>query len=246
MAARAPTDRTRVRRAPKRADYDRATIDAILDDALICHVGFVADGQPYVIPTLHARVGDTVYLHGSTASRVVRTLAAGAPACLTVTHVDGLVLARSAFHHSMNYRSAVVLGTMRLVADRAEQERALEAFTEQLVPGRWEHVRPPSAKELKGTSVLALPLDEASAKVRTGPPVDDEEDYALPVWAGVIPLTLAPGTPQPDPRFDPEGATEPPDHVAQWPSSRGSSSSATVASTASGANGASSSAARVA
>ena len=244
MRSRASTDRSRVRRAPKRADYDRSTIDAILDDGLICHVGFVADGQPYVIPTLHARVGDTVYLHGSTASRMVRTLAAGAPACLTVTHVDGLVLARSAFHHSMNYRSAVVLGTMRLVADRAEKSRALEAFTEQLVPGRWEHVRPPSAKELKGTGVLALPLDEASAKVRTGPPVDDEEDHALPVWAGVIPLGLAPGAPEPDPRLAPEHAAEVPDHVAQWPSSRGSSSSATVASTAAGRNGASSSAAR--
>ena len=243
MASGAPTTRSRVRRAPKRAAYDRTTVEAILDDALICHVGFVADGQPYVIPTLHARVGDTVYLHGSTASRMVRTLAAGAPACLTVTHVDGLVLARSAFHHSMNYRSAVVLGTMRLVEDRAEQEAALHAFTEQLVPGRWEHVRPPSRKELKGTSVLALPLGEASAKVRSGPPEDDDEDYALPVWAGVVPLTLTPGTPEPDPRLD-AAAADVPAHVAQWPSNRGSSAEATVASTASGRNGASRSAAR--
>ena len=246
MQRKAPSDRTRVRRAPKRARYDRDTIEAILDDALVCHVGFVADGRPYVIPTLHARVGDTVYLHGSTASRMVRALAAGAPACLTVTHVDGLVLARSAFHHSMNYRSVVVLGSMRLVADRGEKNRALEAFTEQLVPGRWEHVRPPSAKELKGTSVLALPLDEASAKVRTGPPVDDEEDLALPVWAGVIPLTLTPGRPEPDPRLGDARAAEPPDHVARWASSRGSRSPDTVASTASGRNGASSSAARTA
>jgi nitroimidazol reductase NimA-like FMN-containing flavoprotein (pyridoxamine 5'-phosphate oxidase superfamily) len=243
MASRAPTTRSRVRRAPKRAEYDRATVAAILDAGLICHVGFVADGQPYVIPTLHARVGDVVYLHGSTASRMVRTLAAGAPACLTVTHVDGLVLARSAFHHSMNYRSAVVLGTMRLVDDPGEKDRALEAFTEQLVPGRWEHVRPPSRKELKGTSVLALPLDEASAKVRTGPPEDDEEDYALPVWAGVVPLAVTPGVPEPDPRLDPAHA-DLPAHVAQWPSSRGSSSAATVASTAAGRNGASRSAAR--
>ena len=241
MGSSAPTDATRVRRAPARAAYDRATVEAILDAALVCHVGFVAGGRPFVIPTLHGRVGETVYIHGSAASRMVRTLAGGAPACLTVTHVDGLVLARSAFHHSMNYRSAVVLGTMRLVEDGAEKERALEAFTEQLVPGRWEHVRPPSAKELKGTSVLALPLDEASAKVRSGPPEDDAEDLALDVWAGVVPLALTPGPPEQD------GAQAPrpvPEHVAQWPSSRGSSSEATVRSMASGRNGASSAAAR--
>lgn len=243
MGPRPTTDRTRVRRAPMRADYDRSTVEAILDDAVVCHVGFVTEGQPYVIPTLHARIGDTVYLHGSTASRMVRTLASGAPACLTVTHVDGLVLARSAFHHSMNYRSAIVLGTMRRVEDREEKERVLQAFTEQLVPGRWEHVRPPSAQELKGTSVLALPLDEASAKLRTGPPGDDEEDLALPVWAGVVPLALTPGTPEPDPRLDPAQAA-PPAHVAQWPSRRGSSSPATAASTAAGRNGSSSAAAR--
>ena len=199
----APTPRTRVRRAPGRARYDRATVDAILDEALVCHLGVVDEGQPYVIPTLHARVGDEVYVHGSAASRLVRALAAGAPACLTVTLLDGLVLARSAFHHSMNYRSAVVVGTLRAVADAGERERALEAFTEQLLPGRWPHVRPPSAKELKATAVLALPLGEASAKVRTGPPVDDDADHALDAWAGVVPLTTTAGAPEPDPQLRP-------------------------------------------
>jgi uncharacterized protein len=217
----APTARTRVRRVPKRAAYDRATVDAILDEALHCHLAFVDDGQPYAIPTLHARVGDLVYVHGSAASRMVRTFAAGAPACLTVTLIDGLVLARSAFHHSMNYRSAVLLGTLRPVEDPAEKARALEAFTEQLVPGRWAEVRPPSRKELKATTVLAMRLDEASAKVRGGGAVDDEPDYALPVWAGVVPLALTPGAPEPDDRLP--GGVEPPAYVTGWgPSSRGS------------------------
>lgn len=195
MATTAPSERSRVRRAPKRADYDRETIDAILDEALIAHLGFVADGQPYVIPAIHARVGDEVLIHGSAASRMVTLLGAGIPACLTVTLVDGLVLARSAFHHSMNYRSVVLLGTARFVEGPEERERALEAFTEKLLPGRWDAVRPPTRQELKGTRVLALPIDEASAKVRTGPPVDDAEDYSLDVWAGVIPLTLTRGEP---------------------------------------------------
>ncbi len=193
--------RTRVRRHPERGAYDRATVDAILDEALYCHLGFVVDGQPYVIPTLHARVGDTVYLHGSAASRLIRTLAGGVPACLTVTLVDGLVLARSAYNHSVNYRSAVVLGSARTVDDPDEKLRALEAFTEQLVPGRWADVRPPNEKELKATSVLALALDECSAKVRTGPPGDDEEDLALAVWAGVLPLRLQAVAPVPDSRL---------------------------------------------
>src|SRR3954469_7729956 len=167
-AGAAPTDRVRVRRTPKRALYDRAEIDAILDEALVCHLGFVHEGQPYVIPTLHARAGDVVYVHGSAASRAVRTLAAGAPACLTVTLVDGLVLARSAFHHSMNYRSVVVLGQARLVEGDAERVEALRAFTERLIPGRWDEVRPPSRQELKGTQVLAMDVDEASAKLRAG------------------------------------------------------------------------------
>jgi uncharacterized protein len=199
--ATAPSERSRVRRAPKRAEYDRATIDAILDEALIAHLGFVADGQPYVIPTLHARVGDEVLIHGSAASRMVTLLGAGVPACLTVTLVDGLVLARSAFHHSMNYRSVVVLGTARFVEGADERERALEAFTEKLLPGRWDEVRPPSRQELKGTRVLALPLTEASAKLRAGGPVDDEDDHALDVWAGVVPLTLTRGALEPDERL---------------------------------------------
>jgi nitroimidazol reductase NimA-like FMN-containing flavoprotein (pyridoxamine 5'-phosphate oxidase superfamily) len=199
--ATAPSQRTRVHRAPARAAYDRATIDAILDEGLVAQLGFTIDGQPYVIPTLHARAGDTVYIHGSAASRMIRTLTAGAPACLSVTLVDGLVLARSAFHHSMNYRSVVVLGEARAVADPAERLLALEAFTEKLVPGRWDEVRPPSAKELKGTRALAMSLDETSAKVRRGPPVDDDEDYGLDVWAGVIPLGVSAGAPVPDPRL---------------------------------------------
>jgi nitroimidazol reductase NimA-like FMN-containing flavoprotein (pyridoxamine 5'-phosphate oxidase superfamily) len=217
----APTARTRVRRVPKRAAYDRETVDAILDEALHCHLAFAVDGQPYAIPTLHARAGDVVYVHGSAASRMLRTFAQGAPACLTVTLIDGLVLARSAFHHSMNYRSAVLLGTLRLVEDPAEKERALETFTEHLVPGRWAEIRPPSPKELKATSVLAMRLDEASAKVRAGGAIDDEPDYALPVWAGVVPLALTPGDPEPDERL--AGDVEPPGYVSSWrPSSRGS------------------------
>ena len=188
-----------MRRAPKRAAYDRATIDAILDEAPICHLGFADDaGQPYVIPTLHARRGDELLLHGSTASRAFRTLASGAPVCVTTTLVDGMVLARSAFHHSMNYRSVVLLGSARPVEGDAAKTAALEAFTEKLIPGRWPHVRRPTRQELKGTMVLAMPIDEASAKVRAGGPVDDEEDYALDVWAGVVPLSLTAGAPIPD------------------------------------------------
>jgi uncharacterized protein len=212
--SQAPTPRTRIGRVPKRAVYDRPAIEAILDEGLVCHLAFVHLGQPFCIPTIHARDGDTVYLHGSAASRMVRTLTSGAPACLTVTHVDGLVLARSAFHHSLNYRSVVVLGSLRPVDDPDEKMAALESLTERLVPGRWPDIRWPNRKELKATSVLAMTLDEASAKVRTGGPVDDEEDYALPVWAGVVPLTLEPAAPQPDDRL-PDGV-EPPDHVTGW------------------------------
>jgi nitroimidazol reductase NimA-like FMN-containing flavoprotein (pyridoxamine 5'-phosphate oxidase superfamily) len=199
MASSAPSERARVRRAPSRADYDRATIEAILDEALVAHLGFTVDGQPYVIPTLHARAGDEVYLHGSAASRMVTLLGAGIPVCLTVTLIDGLVLARSAFHHSMNYRSVVVLGRARLVEGPEERAAALEAFTERLVPGRWAEVRPPSRQELKGTRVLALSLEESSAKLRTGGPVDDAEDYGSDAWAGTVPLRLAPGAIEPDP-----------------------------------------------
>ncbi len=197
----APSARTKVRRVPARAVYDRAVIDAILDEALVAHLAFTEAGQPYVIPTLHARVGDTVYFHGSAAGRAIRTLSAGAPACLTVTLLDGLVLARSAFHHSVNYRSVVVLGAARPVEGSSERLAALQAFTERLIPGRWEEVRSPNAKELKATRVLAMTLDEASAKIRTGPPIDDEEDYALGAWAGVIPLHTNAGVPIPDPRL---------------------------------------------
>lgn len=197
----APSERSRVRRAPARAAYDRDTIDAILDEALVAHLGFAIDGHPYVIPTLHARVGDTVYVHGSAASRAIRALGAGAPACLTVTLLDGIVFARSAFHHSINYRSVVVLGEARPIADETQRAAALELFTERLAPGRWSEVRPPSAQELKATRVLAMRLDETSAKARSGPPVDDDEDYALDVWAGMVPLALTAGTPVADPRL---------------------------------------------
>ena len=187
-----------MRREPQRGRYDRETIDAILDEALVCHLGFVHDGHPHVIPTLFARIGDEVFVHGSAASRMLRTLAGGVDACLTVTLVDGLVLARSVFNHSVNYRSVVLYGQAHLISEPAEKEQALEAFTERMLPGRWADVRWPTRKELKATTVLKLPIDEGSAKVRTGPPIDDEEDYALDVWAGVVPLSLVRGEPVPD------------------------------------------------
>lgn len=185
-----PADRIRVKREPQRARYDRETIDAILDEALLCHLGFEIDGQPYVIPTLHARVGDTLYIHGSAASRMLRHAASGAPVCATVTLFDGLVLARSVFNHSVNYRSVVVFGTATLV-DGDEKLEALRALTEQLAPGRWDEARQPTDKELKATWILSLLLDEASAKVRTGAEEDEPEDLDLPVWAGVVPVHLA-------------------------------------------------------
>jgi len=195
-----PTDRTQVKRLPKRGKYERETVFAILDAGFVCHVGFTVDGQPYVIPTNYGRSGDTLYLHGSAASRMLRTLSEGVPVSVTVTHVDGLVLARSAFHHSVNYRSVVVLGTARLVTDPAEKMEALRVFTEHVMKGRWDDVRQPTEQELKATSVLALPLEEVSAKVRTGGPIDDEEDYTLPVWAGVLPLETVAKAPLPDPQ----------------------------------------------
>jgi nitroimidazol reductase NimA-like FMN-containing flavoprotein (pyridoxamine 5'-phosphate oxidase superfamily) len=206
------TERTRARRLPERAAYDRATVHAILDEGFICHVGFVAGGQPYVIPTGYGRVGETVYLHGSTGSRL--GLRPGMEVCVTVTLLDGLVLARSAFHHSMNYRSVMALGRTRAVRDPQEKEAALRALVDHIVPGRSDQVRGADRRELAATAVLALPLDEVSAKVRTGPPVDDDPDYDLPYWAGVLPLTLTPGDPVPDPVLDP--AVPPPDHVATW------------------------------
>ncbi len=208
MSSFQPTERTQVKRLPKRGVYDRAAIHKILDEGFLCHVGFVVDGQPFVIPTGYARDGETLYIHGSAASRMLRTLSGGVAVSVTVTLVDGLVLARSAFHHSMNYRSVVVFGTAAPVEDTAGKLHALRAFTEHVTPGRWDQVRGPSEQELKATTVLALPLSEASAKVRVGPPVDDEEDYALPVWAGVLPLQLTPGAPIADPRM-PSGIAVP-------------------------------------
>lgn len=209
-----PTPRTRLRRLPARGSFDRAAIHAILDEGLVCHVGFVVDGQPFVIPTTYARVGDRLVIHGSAASRMLRAVGAGIPVCVTVTLLDGLVLARSAFHHSMNYRSVVVLGAAREVTGEAEKAVALEAIVEHVLRGRSAQTRPPSARELKATSVLELPIEEASAKIRRGPPVDDEEDYALPSWAGVLPLALTPGEPVPDPRLAP-GVPVPP-NVARY------------------------------
>jgi uncharacterized protein len=220
--SKAPSPRTRVRRMPARADYERETIEAILDEAMVAHLGFSVDGQPYVVPTLHARVGDQVYFHGSSASRTVRALAAGAQMCLTVTLLDGLVLARSAVHHSVNYRSVVVLGQARAIEQPAEKMAAIEAFTERLIPGRWDEVRWPTAKELKAIQVLALALDEASAKLRVGPPVDDEEDYELDTWAGVIPLSTVAGEPIPDERLPKDVASSPAAHA--WVARRDSGS----------------------
>jgi nitroimidazol reductase NimA-like FMN-containing flavoprotein (pyridoxamine 5'-phosphate oxidase superfamily) len=197
------TERSTVKRLPARGVYDRAVIHQILDAGLVCHLGFVVDGQPFVIPTTYVRAGDTIYVHGSPASRMLQALERGVAACLTVTLVDGLVLARSAFHHSINYRSVVVFGTACVVADPAEKNRILQALVDQLVPGRWAEIRHPNAQELKKTLVLAMPIEEASAKIRIGPPLDDEDDYALDVWAGVVPLRLAAGTPVPDPRLPP-------------------------------------------
>jgi hypothetical protein len=201
-----------VRRLPKRAAYDAATIAAVLDAGMVAHLGFVVDGQPYVIPTLHARVGDAVYVHGSGASRAIGVLGAGAPACLTVTHLDGIVLARSAFHHSINYRSVVVLGRATVVAEPGEKLRALEAFMERVTPGRWAEVRAPDERELKQTAVLRLDLGEASVKLRTGGPGDDESDLGRDTWAGVLPLHLAVGPLEPaadlDPRIEPSPAVQ--------------------------------------
>ena len=208
------TERTRLRRLPKRGAFDRETIYAILDESFICHVGFAVDGQPYVIPTGFGRVDDVLYIHGSSASRMLRTLSQGVDVCFTTTLVDGLVLARSAFHHSINYRSVVVLGKATLVEGLDEKNKALEAITDHIVPGRWADVRWPTELELKATSVLKLPIEEASAKVRTGPPIDDEEDYEMDVWAGVLPLKIATGEPIDDDRLN-DGLV-PPNNVKNY------------------------------
>lgn len=207
------TPRNQVIRAPKRGAYDKQTVYEIIDAAMICHVGFVQDGQPFVIPTLHARQGDKLLLHGATTSRLIKHAAAGNPLCITVTLVDGLVLARSAMHHSANYRSAVVFGQGSLVS--AEEKMAgLQAFTDRLIPGRWADARQPNHKELKATAVVAIPMESASAKVRVGPPKDDEADYELPVWAGVLPIKQIIDTPEDDPRL--EAGIQVPDYVQEY------------------------------
>lgn len=193
-----PTSRTRVVRHAERGVYDRPQVYAILDEGFICHVGFVADGQPYVIPTAYGRAGDQLYFHGAAANRMLRTLADGADVCVTVTLVDGFVMARAAFKQSINYRSVVILGKARMVTDAAEKMEGLRCLTNHVVAGRWEEVRTPNEKELAATRVLALALDEASAKIRSGPPLDSEEEWSAPVWAGVVPMRMQIGDPVPD------------------------------------------------
>jgi uncharacterized protein len=196
-----PTERTQVKRRSQRGVYDKEQVHAILDEGFVCHVGFVLDGQPFVIPTAYARSGETIYIHGSPASRLMK--GKEVDVCLTVTLVDGLVLARSSFHTSINYRSVVVLGKARLVTDLEEKREALRCFTNHVIAERWAQAKQPIDSELKATSVLALPLEEVSAKIRTGPPIDDEEDYALPVWGGVVPVIQSFGEPVPDDRLLP-------------------------------------------
>lgn len=214
MTTFTPTERTTLKRLPKRGDYDHATVYQILDEAFICHVGFIADDKPVVIPTSYARIGDDLYIHGSAASRMLRSLEEGIDACVTVTLIDGLVLARSAFHHSINYRSIVIFGTAKVVDDPDEKIKALHAFTDHVVPDRWEEVRPPTESELQATLVLKLPIVEVSAKVRTGPPIDDEEDYELSVWAGVVPLKLTAGAPIGDSRL--QDGIDAPDYARNY------------------------------
>jgi len=216
-----PTARTRVKRLPKRASYDAAAIYSILDTALVCHVGFALGGQPYVIPTLHVRIDDQLYIHGSTASRMLGAAAGGTPIAVTVTHIDGLVLARSAFHHSVNYRSVVILGAATLVIDPSEKLAVMKGLIDHVAPGRWEHIRQPNEKELAATSVLSIPIVEASAKLRSGDPLDDEADYALPIWAGQIPFETRALVPVADARL--VASTPMPAHVTKYrlPANRG-------------------------
>lgn len=214
MSTTSPSDRTRVKRLPGRGAYDRETIDAILDEGIVCHVGFMMDSQPFVIPTGYARDGDRLIIHGSSASRMLRTLRAGVDACVTVTLLDALVLARSAFHHSMNYRSVVVLGRATPIEKHDEKLEALRLLTEHLIPGRWDDCRKPNDTEMKATTVLTIPLDESSAKIRTGPAMDDDEDYALSHWAGLLPFAPQAGTPERDDRLP--GHIELPGYVAKY------------------------------
>ena len=211
-----PTKRTQVKRLAKRGMYDRKTVYQILDEGFICHVGFVSERHPVVIPTGYGRSGDRLYIHGSAASRMLRGAATGIEICITVTLLDGLVLSRSGFHSSMNYRSVVVFGKATMLQDPGEKAEALRTFSEHVMPGRWADIRPPSPQELSGTIVLAVPLQEVSAKVRTGPPLDDQEDYALPVWAGVLPLKVLVGEPIADPRMNPSLALALPDYVRAY------------------------------
>jgi nitroimidazol reductase NimA-like FMN-containing flavoprotein (pyridoxamine 5'-phosphate oxidase superfamily) len=199
-----PTPRTTLKRLPQRGSYERESVYSILDEGLVCHVGFLQDGLPFVIPTAYGRAGDKLYIHGAKASRMMNLLRDGGQVCVSVTLLDGLVLARSAFHHSMNYRSVIIFGVAAAVEDPSEKYGALKCFTEHIMRGRWAEVRPPTKAELNGTTVLSLPLEEASAKVRTGPPLDDEEDYELAVWAGVLPLKTVAGELVPDPRLQDE------------------------------------------
>lgn len=210
----APTRRSELKRLPERGAYDRPTIDAILDDGMLCHLGFISDGGPVVIPTLYARRGDEVLIHGSAASRMLRGLAGGLDVCLTVSHIDGIVLARSAFHHSINYRSVVLFGIAKEIVDLDARAEALDYITDSLVPGRIGHLRPMTEQEIRGTKVLALPISEASAKIRCGPPGDDPEDEDPALWAGIIPVSRTAGTPQPDAITD--VSTSVPDHVTEW------------------------------
>ena len=212
------TPRTTLKRLPKRGSHDREVINQILDEGFICHVGFVVVGQPIVIPTGYARIEDKLIVHGSQASHMLRALEKGIDVCVTVTLIDGLVLARSAFHHSMNYRSVVIFGNASVVEDREEKIAGLLALSEHIIRGRWKDVREPNEAELQKTTVLSLPITEASAKIRTGPPLDDEADYSLPVWAGVIPLRLTSGDPVADPRL--LSGIEVPKYVAEYDRSR--------------------------
>jgi nitroimidazol reductase NimA-like FMN-containing flavoprotein (pyridoxamine 5'-phosphate oxidase superfamily) len=207
-----PTERTTVRRLPERGHYDRELVHGIVDEALTCHVGFSIDGRPWVVPTIHTRVDDDLYLHGSVANHMLRSLSGGIETCVTITLIDGLVLARSAFHHSMNYRSVMIFGVATKVDDGPEKERALHALVEHVARGRMTDARPPNDIEMRKTLVLKLPIDEASAKVRTGGPIDDEEDMALPIWAGVLPCTTTFGAPRPEPEI----AVAVPDYVTNY------------------------------
>lgn len=213
-----PTDRTRIRRLPKRGNFERESVYKILDEGFVCHVGFAVDNEPFVLPTAYARVDDQLLIHGSAASRMMKAMALEIDICVTVTLIDGLVLARSAFHHSMNYRSVVVFGKAKIINDGPEKTRALRAFTEHIIPQRWPEIRPPSKKELKGTLVLSLALCEASAKIRTGAPIDDEDDYAMDVWAGVIPLELSAKKPIADPKL--KSGIKMPSYISNYTTSK--------------------------